>query len=57
MSLLLSFSVGICGYFVDLAMSGLLLDHLTMPDLLGADAIAAVVDSIVTTVVPEQQVD
>ena len=36
-----------------LAMSGLLLDHLTMPDLLGPDAIAGVVDSIVETVVPE----
>lgn len=36
-----------------LAMSGLLLDHLTMPEMLGPDAIAAVVDAIVTTVVPE----
>ena len=38
-------------------MSGLLLDHLTMPELLGADAVAAIVDTIVTTVVPEQRVD
>ncbi|GAA1823819.1 TetR/AcrR family transcriptional regulator [Agromyces salentinus] len=36
-----------------LAMSGLLLDHLTMPELLGADAVAAVVDSIVAAVVPD----
>ncbi len=36
------------------AMSGLLLDHLTMPDLLGADAAAAAVDAIVDAVVPEQ---
>lgn len=35
-----------------LAMSGLLLDHLTMPELLGADAVDAIVDAIVTTVVP-----
>lgn len=36
-----------------LAMSGLLLDHLTMPELLGEDALADVVDQIVATVVPE----
>lgn len=35
-----------------LAMTGLLLEHLTMPELLGADAVTAVVDQIVTTVVP-----
>ena len=35
-----------------LAMSGLLLEHLTMPDLLGDDAIQSVVERIVTTVVP-----
>ncbi|MDF2581108.1 MAG: TetR family transcriptional regulator, partial [Microbacterium sp.] len=40
-----------------LAMSGLLLDHLTMPELLGADAVAAIVDTIVTAVVPEQRVE
>lgn len=38
-----------------LAMSGLLLDHLTMPELLGADAVAAIVDTIVAAVVPEQR--
>jgi AcrR family transcriptional regulator len=35
-----------------LAMTGLLLEHLTMPDLLGPEDVAAVVDQIVTTVVP-----
>ena len=35
-----------------LAMSGLLLEHLTMPELLGDDAIRSVVERIVTTVVP-----
>lgn len=39
-----------------LAMSGLLLDHLTMPGLLGADAVAGIVDAIVTTVVPAQRI-
>lgn len=36
-----------------LAMTGLLLEHLTMPQLLGDDAVEAVVDQIVTAVVPD----
>ncbi|MDR5699602.1 TetR/AcrR family transcriptional regulator [Agromyces aerolatus] len=36
-----------------LAMTGLLLEHLTMPDLLADDAVEAVVNQIVTAVVPE----
>lgn len=40
-----------------LAMSGLLLDHLTMPELLGQDAVSQIVDEIVTAVVPEQRHD
>lgn len=36
-----------------LAMSGLLLEHLTMPELLGDDAIVSIVDAIVSAVVPE----
>lgn len=36
-----------------LAMSGLLLDHLTMPELLGEAEVAAVVDQVVRTVVPD----
>ncbi|WP_394550598.1 TetR/AcrR family transcriptional regulator [Agromyces sp. MMS24-JH15] len=35
-----------------LAMTGLLLEHLTMPDLLGAERVAAVVDQVVAAVVP-----
>ena len=35
-----------------LAMTGLLLEHLTLPELLGPDAVASVVDRIVATVVP-----
>ncbi|MEI5582601.1 MULTISPECIES: TetR/AcrR family transcriptional regulator [unclassified Agromyces] len=35
-----------------LAMTGLLLEHLTLPDLLGPVDVEAVVDRIVTTVVP-----
>ena len=37
-----------------LAMTGLLLEHLTMPDLLGEDAARRVVDRIVEAVVPEE---
>lgn len=37
-----------------LAMSGLLLDHLTMPEMLGEDAVSQIVDEIVTAVVPDQ---
>ena len=37
-----------------LAMTGLLLEHLTLPDLLGEDAAMRVVDQIVEAVVPER---
>ncbi|GAA1752398.1 TetR/AcrR family transcriptional regulator [Agromyces humatus] len=37
-----------------LAMSGLLLEHLTMPGLLGEDAVKRVVDQVVAAVVPAE---
>lgn len=35
-----------------LAMTGLLLEHLTMPELLGAEEVQRVIDQIVTAIVP-----
>ncbi|RXZ50207.1 TetR/AcrR family transcriptional regulator [Agromyces binzhouensis] len=36
-----------------LAMNGLLLEHLTMPELLGEEEVQRVVDQVVTAIVPE----
>ncbi|MEV6975248.1 TetR family transcriptional regulator [Kitasatospora sp. NPDC093806] len=36
-----------------LAMTGLILEHLTLPEVLGADAVAGLIDTVVGRIVPE----
>ncbi|MGW2250316.1 hypothetical protein ACWCXH_08960 [Kitasatospora sp. NPDC001660] len=36
-----------------LAMAGLILEHLTLPEVLGADGLAALLDTVVERTVPQ----